>query len=157
LRDILAAGHRGDPDEFAGLWLSLERDATDHQRGLAGVYVYYVLEYRVHDILQGRPTPQDLHDLANRAYPRFAKLIKENEASLEDTLSTVFRFASADEQVTGGRLLVAGSAAISALLDDVDAQLSAIREPFPRWYARNAAKLTELGPPAPPRSRPAAL
>jgi hypothetical protein len=154
LEAIFAAGYRGDPDDFAGLWLSLEREVTDHQRGLAGVYVWYMLEYRVHDILQRRPTLEDLHEVASRGNAKFAKLIKENETSLEDTLRTVFKFSSAKTQVTGGRLFVAGSAAVSVLLDDPDAQLSAMRAPLAGWYARHAAKLRELGPMAPPRSAP---
>lgn len=154
LGTIFAAGYRGDPEAFAGLWLSLEREVTDHQRGLAGVYVWYMLEYRVHDLLQRRPTPEDLHEIASRGSPKFAELIKKDEASLEDTLRTVFRFSSANKQVAGGQFFVAGSAAVSVLLDDPDSELSAMRAPLARWYARHAAKLRELGPMAPPRSAP---
>lgn len=115
--------------------------------------MWYILEYRVHDILQRRPTPDDLRQLASSANSRFKRLIHENDASLEDTLCTVFKFASGDRQVTGGRLLVAGSAAISVLIDG-PAALRTVRPPLARWYAAHATKLRELGPMAPPRSPP---
>jgi hypothetical protein len=153
LEAIVGAGLAGDADEFADLWQRLEREVTDHQRGLAGIYVWYIVEYRVHEILQRRPTPQDLQQLAGTANSRFATLIRQTEASLEDTLCTVFKFASGDRQVTGGRLLVAGSAAISVLFNDT-AALQKVRAPLARWYAAHAAKFRELGSMAPPRSAP---
>jgi hypothetical protein len=95
LEAIVGAAEIGDPDEFAGLWQSLEREVTDQQRGHAGVYVFYILEYRVHDILQRRPAPSDLHDLAVRASARYQRIIRPTEASLYDTLCTVFKCAPA--------------------------------------------------------------
>jgi hypothetical protein len=151
---IIRAADIGDADEFAGLWQSLERELTDHQRGLAGVYVFYIVEYRVHDILQRRPGPADLHDLAVRASTRFERIIRPTEASLYDTLCTVFKFAPADRQVTGGRLLVVGSAAFAALTDGPSSELQAIRLPLARWYAAHAQKFRELGSMAPPRAAP---
>lgn len=154
LQAIVGVAFGGDADEFARLWQKLEAEVTDDQRGLAGIYVWYLLEYRVHDILQRRPVPADLHRLASDgANSRFLKIIKKNEASLENTLRTIFKFASGDEQVTAGRLLVAGSAAISALLDDT-AQLDAMRAPLGRWYSTHAARFRELGSMAPPPPAP---
>ena len=144
LTGIIAAGSIGDANELSRLWLQLERELSDHQRNLAGVYVWYLVEYCVHDVLQRQPTPGDLRDLATEAAPKFAKLIRAGEVDLESTLRTVFRFAAPDQQVTGGRLYIAGSAAVSVLLSD-PAALQAIRAPLSRWYSRNAAKLAGLG------------
>jgi hypothetical protein len=154
LSAILAAGNRGDADRLASLWLSLERQVSDHQRDLAGVYVWYLLEYRVLHILRHRATPDDLQDLASRNYPKFARLIKENEISLYDTLCTVFRFAPPERQIGGTRLFVSGSAAVSVLLDNPPDELPAIRPHLANWYHRHAGKLQELGMTAPPRSAP---
>jgi len=142
---ILAAGQRGDPDEFSRLWQDLDREVPGFQRGLAGVYVWYLMWHRVAELLGRKPTPEDLHELAERIYPRFAQLIRWDQQRLEDTLATVFQYAPADRQVTGGELYVAGSAIVSILLDDPSTQMAAIRAPLARWYARNGSKLIELG------------
>jgi hypothetical protein len=144
LTGIIAAGTKGDGNKLARLWLRLERELSDRQRKLAGVYVWYLVQYCVAQILQRSPTAGDLHDLAVRGDPKFAQLIRAGEVNMEKTLRSVFQFASPDQQVTGGQLYIAGSAAVSALLSD-PAALEAIRGPLSRWYARNATTLTDLG------------
>jgi hypothetical protein len=101
LRAIVAVGNQGDADALSGLWQTLEREVPDDQRGLAGVYVWYLVQ-----------------------------------------------------QVNGGKLVVSASAAVSVLLDDPNSQFAIIRPPLARWSARNAGRLRELGPMAPPRSAP---
>jgi hypothetical protein len=46
--------------------------------------------------------PEDLHALAERFHPEFARLIRGDQGRLEDTLLTVFALAADGRKVTGG-------------------------------------------------------
>jgi hypothetical protein len=154
LAAIVAAGNQGDADELSGLWQTLEREVSDDQRGLAGVYVWYLVQYQVIDVLGRKPTVEDLHELAVSIHPKFSKLIRWDIERLEDMLCTIFELAPPGRQVTGGQLVVSASAVVSVLVDDPISQLAIIRPPLARWSARNAGTLRKLGPMAPPRSAP---
>jgi hypothetical protein len=142
---IFAAAHRGDPDQLADLWLKLEREVSEKGRDQAAVYLRFLLEYRVIEILGRRPTVEDLHELSISTYTRYRQVIREDEEVLEDLLGTVFKFLPPERYVKGARFMVLASAAVGVLLDDPASQLDAIRPPLARWYRRHENKLRELG------------
>jgi hypothetical protein len=124
--------------------LRYERDAPADAK--AGVYLWFLLRYRVAELLGRRPSPEDLHALAVRFGPEFAKLIRGDQSRLEDTLLTVFELAADGRKVTGGDAVVMGSAALGVLLDDdPEAQLTAMRPDLADWWRRNADKFRDLG------------
>jgi hypothetical protein len=142
LSTFVGAAARGD--------VTAARDAIPHmERGLpndgqAGAYVWYLLRYRVVEILARRPSAEDLHDLAVTAWPRFAELVNADEHVLEDIFRSVFKFETAGE-VTGAKLIVLGSAALGVLLDDPDAGLEVIRPHLVDWWRKNRRNFEEQG------------
>lgn len=124
------AAHRGDPDDHgAPLMRVAVKDATP------GLYLQYLLRYRVAAILGRRPTADDLHDLTDRFYPDFAKIIRGDRTQLEDTLLTVFDLVPEEDAVDGPMGVILGSAALGVLLEDPDADLAAMRPPLAKWWA----------------------
>jgi hypothetical protein len=139
----LAAAHRGDPDAHVAPLLRYEREVPHDTQ--AGIYLWYLLRYRVAELLGRRPSSEDLHALAERFYPAFAKLIRGDVRQLEDTLLTVFGLAPADRKVSGGMGVVMGSAALGVLLDDPEPDLAAMRPHLAEWQRANADEFRDLG------------
>ena len=106
---------------------------------------WVLLRYRVAEMLGRRPSPQDLHSLAERYYPQFSKLIRGDQRQLEDTLLTVFAFAAEGRKVKGGNAVVMGSAALGVLLGDPAAELAAMRPHLAAWWEGNKAEFGRGG------------
>jgi hypothetical protein len=136
LREILIAAHQGDAEGHVAALLRLERDVPADAK--AGAYLWYLLRYRVAALLGRRPRPEDLHELAQRYAPKFAKLVRGGQGELEDTLLTVFDFTTLGRKVKGGKAIVVGSAALGVLLDDVEVELAEMRPHLADWWKRNA-------------------
>jgi hypothetical protein len=145
LVSAIAAGSRGDADEMVRYWSEHERQISNDQRGLAGVYVWYILQYRVIEIVDRVPTVGDLSGLVNNIYPKFARLILRDEDYLLRVLMSIFNLISPEQQVRGGEIVVSGSAAISALLENPAGELILIRPHLSQWLMRNRSRLDELG------------
>lgn len=96
---ILAASH-GDANAHAEVFRRRPGQATAEGRR-ASLYLWYLLRYRVAEVLGRRPSPEDLGDLAARTYPRFALLIRQDVGQLEATFQTVFESSSARYQPGG--------------------------------------------------------
>lgn len=133
-----AAAHRGDAHAHVTPLLRLEREMPNDPR--AGLYLWYLLRYRVAELLGRKPNAEDLHALAERFYPAFAKLIHGDRDQLENTVLTVFALVNAERKVSGGDAVVMGSAALGVLLDDPESELTAMRPHLAAWWQRNAAK-----------------
>lgn len=139
----VAAAHRGDAEAHVAPLLRLEREAPHDTK--VGLYLWYLLRYRVAELLGRKPSPGDLHALAERFYPEFAKLIRGEHSQLEDTLLSVFALAAKGRKITGGNAVVMGTAALGVLLDDPEVELAAMRPHLVTWWARNAAAFREPG------------
>jgi hypothetical protein len=138
----VAAAHRGDAQAHAAPLLRYEREVPRDTR--AGVYLWYLLRYRVAELLGRRPSPEDLHALAERSYPAFARLIRGDRSQLEDTLFTVFGLACEGRKVGGGMGVVMGSAALGVLLDDPETELAAMRPHLAQWRRASADEFRDL-------------
>ena len=142
LRESVIAAHQGDAEGHAAALLRLERDLPVDVK--AGAYLWYLLRYRVAVLAGRKPRPEDLHDLAQRFAPSFARLIRGGQSELEDTLLTVFNFAAHGEPIKGGRAIVVGSAALGVLLDDAETELAEMRPHLADWWRRNANEFRDL-------------
>jgi hypothetical protein len=142
LYQSVAAAHRGDDEAHVAPLLRYEREVPHD--GRAGLYLWYLLRYRVAELLGRRPGQEDLHALAGCIYPAFAKLIRGDRSQLEDTLLTVFGLAAEDRKVSGGRGVVMGSAALGVLLDDPESELAAMRPHLAQWRRANADEFRDL-------------
>jgi hypothetical protein len=142
LRESVIAAHQGDAEGHAAALLRLERDLPVDIK--AGAYLWYLLRYRVAALLGRRPRPDDLHELAQRFSPKFAKLVRSGQGELEDMLLTVFNFAAREMQIKGGRAIVVGSAALGVLLDDAETELTEMRPHLAAWWRRNANEFRDL-------------
>ena len=145
LTAAIAAGSRGEPDEMARYWSEHEQRVSDDQRGLVGIYVWYILQYLVIDTLGHVPTVSDLRELASDIYPKFAPLIVRDEDYLVRVLMSIFNLVSPEHQVKGGEIVISGSAVISSLLEGSSGELTSIRPHLSQWLKRNRANLGELG------------
>lgn len=143
LSKFIAAASRGDVNATRDAIPRLESELPND--GQAGMIVRYLLEYRVIDLLQRRPTPDDLHELAMSAWPRFAEVVNANEGMLEDLLRTVFEFAAEERKITGAAMIVLGSVALGALLSDPVAELETVRPRLETWWQRNAPDFRHRG------------
>jgi hypothetical protein len=136
LAEMLSAANRGDGNTFLN---SLKRtDAwSDQTRNEAAGYLAYLLRYRVAEILGRRPVAEDIHDLAVRTYPRYAKVVEAPASMLEDTLRAVFKMSPLGTQQSGARLFVSGTAAAGVLFGDPSADLAVIRPHIAAWRLRD--------------------
>lgn len=74
LCDAVAAGYRGDVNAAGTATRRFDTDvAVDAQ---AGLYLRYLIWYRLAGMLGSAPTAEDLNELAARFYPRFAAVVR---------------------------------------------------------------------------------
>ena len=137
------AAHHGNAGAHVASLLRYEQEAP--QDIVLGAYLWYLLRYRVVELVRVRPSAQDLRALANRYHPAFSKLIRGDQRQLADTLLTVFDLAAEDRKVSGGNAVVLGSAALGVLLEHPEAQLTAMRPHLAAWWERNAASFRANG------------
>lgn len=69
LAGVLTAANRGGGSTFVKLLQRFD-DWRGQSRDEAALYLAYLLRYRVAEILAGRPTAEDLHELAFKTYPK---------------------------------------------------------------------------------------
>jgi hypothetical protein len=136
---ILAAASRADGNDFARLLRRFDADSSDDERADASAYLWFILRFRVAEMVGHRPTAEDLHDLADKTYPEYAKIISEPMITLEDTLRFFWKMTSAGSQLSGGRLFVSAAAAAGILLHDPRTDLESIRPRVAKWKARGTA------------------
>jgi hypothetical protein len=143
--DILVAAHQGDAGAFIHATERLTQTLPLEGQRLAGAYFLYLLQYRVIDILGRRPTREDLRELAGRASPKYARLLRVEASLFEDTLLTTFKLASPKTEVKSGRFAVSSSATLGVLLDNPQVNLKVMRPHLAEWWCRNAEKFQDLG------------
>jgi hypothetical protein len=140
LCDMISAGSRGD--KKAGHAATTRLASVVPENGVAATYLLYLMRHRGFELIGREPTAADLHDLAGNIYVRFARGGRADPRLLENTLKTFFDVAEQGEEVAGGMLVVAGAAALGAMLDDPVRQLEEMRPYLANWWRRN---LEEIG------------
>ena len=143
LSHFIATVGRGDAAAARSAIPRLERDLPSD--GQAASYVWYALRYRAIEILERRPTPEDLHDLAISTWPRFGQIVQGDERLVEDILRSVFKHAPLQNEITGAKLIVLGSAELGILLNDPSADLDRIRPHLAEWWRQNLAHFRRQG------------
>jgi hypothetical protein len=138
---VIAAG-RGD---VPATHMATRRFDTDVPvDGRASTYIWWLLRYRVAQLVGRRPTAEDLQEIAARQLDKFGVLITDISV-LEDVLLTVWHLAPPEREVKAGRFVVAGVAALGVLLDDPVADLEAVRLDLAAWWQKNLAKFRAQG------------
>ena len=132
----VVAANRADLNGMA-MHLHGFKSLADDQAHDAGRYLWYLLRYRVVQLLRRRPTAEDLHELASRTYPRYRQVVRESVITLEDTLRFFFRLPPVGSQLPGGRLFASATTILGVLLDDPSADLVAIRPALAKWRSRD--------------------
>jgi hypothetical protein len=132
----MIAASRGD----TLLWLVVAKHFDD---GLAGdskresaLYLWFILRFRVIELVGRRPAADDLHAMAQRAFPRYSGILRLPVGFLEDTLRAYLRIPPAGEQPAGSYLFLSAAAA-GVLLEDPAAELISIRPRVARWRFRD--------------------
>jgi hypothetical protein len=136
------AAHRGDV--HASHMATRRFDIDVPVDGRAGTYIWWLLRYRLAQLLGRRPSRGDLTQIAGYTEARFGIVIQD-ASLLEDLLLTVWRLAPPGRQVTGGRFLIAGVAALGVLLNDPAADLEAVRPDLAAWWQKNLDKFRAQG------------
>jgi hypothetical protein len=98
LRGFIATVGRGDASGARSAIPRLEHDLPND--GQAAAYIWYLLRYRVVEILERKPASEDLHELATSTWPGFAAIVHGDEQLVEDVLSSVFNHAPAEDEIT---------------------------------------------------------
>jgi hypothetical protein len=140
---ILAAG-MGNANSHAEVFRHWPGSAAAEGRR-ASAYLWYLLRYRIAEVLGRRPTTGDLHDLVTRAYPRFGALIRGDEGRLEVTFRTVLEGTAAEDHLKGSMFLILGTAALGSLMDDADRELDAMRPHLLAWWRGVANEFQQMG------------
>jgi hypothetical protein len=137
LSEVITVAHRGDGNAFLKLLKRFDVGWSDSARDEASSYLFYLVKYRVVEILARRPMAADLHEVAVMNYDSYAKVVREPVATLEDTLRAVFALPSVGPQQSSARLFVSSVAAAGVLFKEPPADLDAIRPHLAKWSARS--------------------
>jgi hypothetical protein len=140
LAAALTAANRGEAKTFSRLLQRIDSGLSAQRRNESSNYLAFLLKYRVAEILGGRPTAGDLHELAVQNYPKYARVMRSSAVMLEDTLRAVFRMPPTGPQESGATLFISGLATAGVLFDDPSDDLAALRPPLAEWRSRNLAE-----------------
>ena len=111
-----------------------------------GLYLWYLLQYRVIDELGRKASPEDLHELTLSVYPRFRELVRGSEAQLEDTFRRAFEFSPLlSPPLTAADFMIFASVALGVLLVDPSAQLAAAHPHVAAWWHRHVQRFRTEG------------
>jgi hypothetical protein len=138
LADVMTAANRGDGNTFLKLLKRFDAGWSDETRDEASIYLFYLVKYRVVEMLARRPGAEDLHELAVQTHPAYAKVVTEPAGTLEDTLRAIFKLPPTGPQQSGARLFVSGVAAAGVLFNNPSADLAVIRPHLAEWRSRSA-------------------
>lgn len=86
-------------------------------------YIWYLLRYRVVEILERKRAAEDLRELATGRWPAFAAVVYGDEQLIEDILRSVFKLAPVQDEITGAKPIVLGSVTL-AVFEPSDAEVS---------------------------------
>jgi hypothetical protein len=146
LSEMIIAASRGDKDEVHKAIMRMAKEVPDD--GVAGTYLWFLIQYHVAKLLGHQPTADELHQLADDISARFLRAVpaaRTDQSILERALRTVFDLAAEEEQVAGGRIVVVGAAALGVMLDDPSAQLESMRPLLAEWWRRYQDDFREQG------------
>jgi hypothetical protein len=143
LCDAVAAAHDGDVVASQAATRRFDTDVPPDSQ--VGMYLWFLLRYRVVEMLGHRPSAEDLQGIAARAESRYNVIIRPGECPLVNVLRTVFVLAAKGEEVTAGGFVVAGAAALGALLNDPAADMEMMRPYLTDWWQRNLEKFRARG------------
>lgn len=85
LTSAVVAANRSDGNGMA-MYIRRFEALPDDKIDAATRYLWYLLRFRVVQLLRRRPTAEDLHELASRTYPRYRQVVRES-GSRSRTLS----------------------------------------------------------------------
>jgi hypothetical protein len=143
---VLSAVYRRDKEGIVG-----EVDTWPTELPLAGqqrssMYLWFLLNYRIQEILQRRPSPSDLHDLALATVSKVRDiLIRIDESKLEEVYRVVFEITPVGSGLDPGEFSAVGLVALGVLLTEPTEQLAAMRREMTDWWSRNYRRFQKLG------------
>ena len=140
LVDLMSAANEGDTRAWLAMGKHFDDGLSDDRKRESNLYVWFILRFRVIELVQRRLTAGDLNAMALRAFPKYTKILRLPVIFLEDTLRTSFRMPSIGEQPTDNYLFLSAIAAAGVLLEDPAADLVSIRPRVARWRFRDVAR-----------------
>jgi hypothetical protein len=146
LARIIRAAHERDREVFAALGRSFaaEMELRGHQR--TELYLWYLLRYALGGKVGGRmPTDAELARISHDYAARFSAVVDADRPLLEDTFRKVFDRPPLTKQIGPGEVFVLGSAALGALYEDPDAELSRMKPHLASWWQKHAERFHREG------------
>lgn len=147
LRALVTAASRRDAVGYAqtALWQPPDFGLAGHHR--TGIYLLYLLWSRAKEVLQtGKPTTEQLHDLAVRTYPALHQILdRAPQEHLEEALRLAFQMPALEGGIKPGEFGVLAAATLGLLLDDPEQYLATIRPRVASWWDRNHASFVRQG------------
>lgn len=145
LSEIVSAANRGDGKAHTLAILRWPGEVPLAIQQRVGVYLLYLLWRQVKTLLRPTPTPEDLHELAVSAYPRFREILTASEAQLEEVLRRSFEFPPLHASLAPGDFGVFSSVALGVLLAHPEQELEAMRPGLASWLRRNKERFRAEG------------
>jgi hypothetical protein len=140
--DLVLAASKGNPRRFTALAQWGNVPLGRQHRG--ALYVRYMLRYRLAEIVGHRPIGEDMHELAETAYPRYARVLNRDRDFLEDTLREIYDIETLGASIDPAPLVLSSAVALAVLLDRPEHQMAAMRPALAKWYAENYESLKRI-------------
>jgi len=142
LGQAVVAAHRGDGAAAHAATVRLANHVP--YDGQVSTWIWWLLRHRVAQILGRRPGYGDISQISGYRESQFGLVVRDEEL-LKNILLTVWKLAAPQQEVTGGQFVVAGVAALGALLQDPATDLEAARADLAAWWRSNLEKFRAEG------------
>jgi hypothetical protein len=144
LCEIVDAASKGNADSVVRDALRWPAEVSLAGQQRAGLYLRALMEYRIKEILQRKPTEDDLGQLAVRVFPNFSHILPlAGQWQLEEALRRACRMAPRGASIPAGEFMAFGAVALGVLLDNPNEQLLNMRPHVAAWWRRNQDKFPE--------------
>ena len=103
------------------------------------------VKYMVKVSVQADPSVADLKIVAGRCFPDVQQVLTVHPLTVEDTLRAAFNMPFIRRKLRPGELTVLNAAIAASLLDQLGAELRAIREWVAGWWKVNGQAAMDAG------------
>jgi len=112
----------------------------------SSMYLWFLLNYRIQEVLQRKPSPSDLNGLGLATLSKVRDILTNvNESKLEEVYRVVFEIAPLKSGLDNGEFSAVGLVALRVLLTEPTEQLAAMRREMTDWWGRNYRRFQKLG------------
>ncbi len=145
LSAVVTAACSGEREAFTDQFRQWASSRPVGEQQKIGLYLFAAVKYMVKVSVQGDPSVADLKRIATRCLPDVQRVLTVHPLAVEDALRRAFGLPFIRRQLTPGELLVLNAAISGSLLDQLGAELGAIREWVAAWWKVNVRSARDAG------------